>query len=291
MMNKVDNAVIMAAGTSSRFAPISYEKPKPLAEVRGEILIERQIRQLKTAGIKQIYIVTGYKAEQFEYLKEKYGVVLRYNPDYLIRNNTGSIWAVKDVIKNTYICSGDNYFTENPFEDKVDGSYYSAVFAQGQTKEWCIETDPEDNIVSVKIGGENQWYMLGHVFWDEEFSRRFLSVLEKEYNLPQTIEKLWETIYIEHISELPMKIKKYPDGVIYEFDTLDELRLFDPSYIKNTRSDILKNIAKKLCAEESNLCDIMAFKGTDNSAAGFYFMYNNKKFKYDYNNKKIQEVI
>ena len=63
---KVDNAVIMAAGTSSRFAPLSYEIHKALIEVRGEILIERQIRQLKEAGVPEIYIVTGYKAEQFE---------------------------------------------------------------------------------------------------------------------------------------------------------------------------------------------------------------------------------
>lgn len=41
---KVDNAIIMAAGTSSRFAPLSFERPKALIEVRGEILIERQIR-------------------------------------------------------------------------------------------------------------------------------------------------------------------------------------------------------------------------------------------------------
>ena len=47
----VDNAVIMAAGVSSRFAPLSYEKPKALVEVNGEILIERQIHQLKEAGI------------------------------------------------------------------------------------------------------------------------------------------------------------------------------------------------------------------------------------------------
>ena len=40
---KVDNAIILAAGLSSRFAPISYEKPKGLLRVRGEVLIERQI--------------------------------------------------------------------------------------------------------------------------------------------------------------------------------------------------------------------------------------------------------
>jgi len=40
---RVRNAVIMAAGLSSRFAPISYEKPKGILVVRGEVLIERQI--------------------------------------------------------------------------------------------------------------------------------------------------------------------------------------------------------------------------------------------------------
>jgi CTP:phosphocholine cytidylyltransferase-like protein len=47
----------MAAGTSSRFAPLSYEKPKGLLKVKGEILIERQIRQLQEAGITDITIV------------------------------------------------------------------------------------------------------------------------------------------------------------------------------------------------------------------------------------------
>ena len=46
---KVDNAIIMAAGLSSRFAPLSYEKPKGLYGVKGEILIEREIEQLKSA--------------------------------------------------------------------------------------------------------------------------------------------------------------------------------------------------------------------------------------------------
>ena len=67
MAYKVKNAIIMAAGLSSRFAPLSYEKPKALITVKGEVLIERQIRQLKEAGIHDIAIVTGYKKEKFEY--------------------------------------------------------------------------------------------------------------------------------------------------------------------------------------------------------------------------------
>lgn len=62
---RVKNAIIMAAGLSSRFAPISYEKPKGVLTVRGEVLIERQIRQLKEAGIDDITVVVGYKKRAF----------------------------------------------------------------------------------------------------------------------------------------------------------------------------------------------------------------------------------
>ncbi len=80
-------------------APLSFERPKALIEVRGEILIERQIRQLREAGIEEIVIITGYMAEQFEYLKEKYKVILIHNPDYLIRNNNSSIYAARNYLK------------------------------------------------------------------------------------------------------------------------------------------------------------------------------------------------
>ena len=58
---KVRNAVIMAAGFSSRFAPLSYECPKGLVKIKGEVLVERQIRQLQEAGILEIIVVVGYR--------------------------------------------------------------------------------------------------------------------------------------------------------------------------------------------------------------------------------------
>lgn len=45
---------------------------------------------------------------------------------------------------------------------------------------------------------------------------------------------------IKHIDELPMKIKKYDPNFIFEFDSLDELRMFDESYIDDTRFFDLK---------------------------------------------------
>lgn len=285
---KADNAVIMAAGTASRFAPLSYEVHKALIEVRGEVLIERQIRQLKEAGIKEIIIVTGYKAEQFEYLKEKYGVKLLHNPDYLIRNNHSSIYAVKDYLKNSYICSSDNYFFNNPFEAEVDDCYYSAVYAEGETNEWCIKEE-NGRIIDVAVGGRDAWVMLGHVFWSEEFTARFLEILEREYDIPETADKLWETIYIEHINELNMQIRKYPSDFIFEFDTLDELREFDKTYVADTRSSILKSLAKQLNVDESKMVKLKAFKDENNAAAGFTFEAG-RRYKYYYKTEKLEEL-
>lgn len=287
-MFKVDNAVIMAAGTASRFAPLSYETHKALITVKGEVLIERQIRQLKEAGVPEIYIVVGYKAEQFKYLEEKFGVHLVENKEYLVRNNNSSIYAVKDILKNTYICSSDNYFSQNPFESEVSDCYYAAVYADGPTKEWCMEYDEDGIITDVQIGGKNAWYMLGHTFWNETFSKKFVEILEKIYDLPETRDLLWESIYIKYIDELKMKIRKYSDDVVFEFDTLDELREFDTTYVNNTRSEILKSVAKELKCEEKDLNKVLAYKDADNSAAGFMFTYNNQQYKYSYKEKILR---
>lgn len=286
-MIKTDNAVIMAAGTSSRFAPLSFEMPKALITVKGEVLIERQIRQLREAGINDIYIVTGYKAEMFAYLEEKFGVKLVHNPDYLTRNNNASINVVRDILKNTYICSADNYFSENPFEAEVSECYYSAVYADGETKEWCMETNDDGLITNVTVGGRDAWYMLGHTFWDEEFSRKFTEILTAEYDLPETADMLWESIYLNHIGELKMNIRKYSDDVVFEFDTLDELRVFDESYVTDTRSVLLKDCAKQLGCEERDIVNVTAYKDSTNAAAGFSFTVGEAKYKYSYEEKKL----
>lgn len=226
-----DNAVILAAGFSSRFAPLSYETPKALLKVRGEILIERQIRQLREAGIKDIYVVTGYKDQLFQYLKNDFQIRLIHNAAYDVRNNHSSIWAARNVIHNSYICSSDNYFTNNVFAAAVSAPYYAALYAADATDEYCLSTDRSGRITGVTIGGAQSWYMLGQVFWDADFSLHFLNILERIYEQPQTAALLWEQIYMQYLDELTLYIKKYPPGMIHEFDTLDELCCFDPSYI------------------------------------------------------------
>lgn len=257
---KVDNAVILAAGLSSRFAPISYEKPKGVLKVRGEVLIERQIEQLREAGIEDITVVVGYKKEYFFYLRKKYGVTLANNDEYASRNNNGSLWRVRERLGNTYVCSSDDYFTQNPFDAYVFKAYYSAQYAEGETKEWCMETGAGGRITKVTVGGSNSWYMLGHVYFDRAFSERFVKILEEEYDRPETVDMLWEDLYVEHIKELDMALRPYPAGAINEFDSLDELRAFDPHFLENVDSEIFDNIVAVLGCSKAEIHDVYPLK-------------------------------
>ena len=278
--HKVDNAVIMAAGLSSRFAPISYEKPKGVLTVRGEVLIERQIRQLQEAGINDITVVVGYKKEQFFYLVDEFGVEIVVNPDYAVRNNHSSIMRVAEKMGNTYLCSSDDYFTENPFEEYVYDAYYAAIYMEGETDEYCLHTKgKEDRIVGVTIGGQDSWVMLGHVYWDKAYSQEFIRILREIYDEPTTADMLWEDIYIEHIESLHMVMRKYEPGVIWEFDSLGELQEFDPDFINNVDSEIIDNICHTLSCKRTDIYGIKPIKQGKTNLS-FKFNVGDKAYVY-----------
>ena len=87
---KPERAVILAAGFGMRMVPINTEYPKGLLEIDGERLIERIIKQLHEVKINEIYVVTGFMKEKYEYLIDKYNVNLVVNPEYAIKNNLHS---------------------------------------------------------------------------------------------------------------------------------------------------------------------------------------------------------
>ena len=287
---RVENAIIMAAGMSTRFAPLSYETPKGLLVVKGERLIEREIKQLREAGIQKITVVVGYMKEKMFYLADKFGVEIVVNEDYYRYNNCSSLMLVRKQLGNTYICSSDNYFVENPFEEYVYRGYYSTVFAEGETDEYCV-TETKDGIIKeVTVGGENKWYMLGHVYFDRAFSEQFVSILENEFKHEAYKLQLWEDYYARHVDTLLLEAKHYSGEVIKEFDSLDELRAFDEHYLMHTNSKILLNICNTLNVTPAEIINIKPLKdGLTNTS--FCFDCKGKAYVYRHPGKGTQEYI
>lgn len=227
---KVDNAIIMAAGFGLRSLPLSRIVPKGLYTVHGEVLIERQIKQLREAGIDQIIVVVGYLKEKFSYLAEKYNVILIENDDYYRYNNISSIYAAKEYLKNTYICCSDNYFNINVFKDYIYDSYYSCKYTEEYAEEYCVTKTDGEYITEIHKGGSQAWYTIGEAYFSNSFSNTFLKYLEEEYEDPDTKKMLWDDFHIKHIKDLPIVLVKYSDEIVQEFDTVDDVIAFDPNF-------------------------------------------------------------
>ena len=269
--HKIDNAIILAAGMSTRFVPLNFETPKGLLGVKGETLIERQIMQLREKGIEDIIIVVGYMKEKFEFLKEKYNVILVETDDYQEKNNHASVYAARKYLKNTIITSSDLYFTENVFQKYAYDAYYCTVYTAGKTAERGIVTDDDDKILETMYGDRchDIWVTLGYAFFSKRFSENFFNILEKEFELPETAGKFWADIQDEHLDLLYMYAKRCDENVIYEFDSLEELREFDDKYLYNTGSIILHKICYLLAVNENNIVGIESLRNYKDSAFRF----------------------
>ena len=56
-------AVILCAGQSQGLLPLTEELPKPMLDIKGKTILERQIDVLNACGIKDVAVVRGYKKD------------------------------------------------------------------------------------------------------------------------------------------------------------------------------------------------------------------------------------
>lgn len=290
---RVDSAVILAAGFGSRFVPLTFETPKGLLEVFGERMIERQIKQLQAAGIMDITIMVGYLKEKFEYLIDKYGVKLLYNPEYHNKNTLTTLWRARECFigKNTYLLSSDNWIRENMYHTYECGAWYSSVFMKGETSEWRLSFNKKGLLTGVSVGGTDCWVMYGPVFFSKEFSEQFFPVVEQYYHAPGTEQLYWEQVLsdlldgsaaaripgLSSVSAPEMYINKQPENQVYEFENLEELRVFDTRYQNHSDSAAMELVSEVLHIPESEITNIRCLKaGMTNQS----FLFHAKERSY-----------
>jgi len=63
MTTKIDKAVVLAAGRGTRMRELTAEVPKPMIELRGKPVLQHIIEGLRDAGISELLVVVGYRAD------------------------------------------------------------------------------------------------------------------------------------------------------------------------------------------------------------------------------------
>lgn len=88
-------ALLLAAGSSTRLRPFTDHLPKSLLPVAGVSMLERSLRHLRTVGVREIVVVTGFEAAKLEAAVRSYApdleVAFVHNADYATTNNAYSL--------------------------------------------------------------------------------------------------------------------------------------------------------------------------------------------------------
>jgi UDP-N-acetylglucosamine diphosphorylase / glucose-1-phosphate thymidylyltransferase / UDP-N-acetylgalactosamine diphosphorylase / glucosamine-1-phosphate N-acetyltransferase / galactosamine-1-phosphate N-acetyltransferase len=123
-------AVILAAGKSTRTYPLTLTKPKPLLEVAGKTILEHNLDAIKQAA-DEIIIVAGYKKSMIEkFIKKKYPKLKISFVEQKKQLGTGhAVMILKKHIKGRFLLlMGDNIYSKD--DVKKIASYRYSILAE-----------------------------------------------------------------------------------------------------------------------------------------------------------------
>ncbi|XXY53852.1 isocitrate lyase/phosphoenolpyruvate mutase family protein [Sorangium sp. So ce269] len=106
-------AVILAAGQSQGLLPLTEELPKPMLDLKGKSILERQIDVLNACGVKDVAVVRGYKKEAIKLPNARY----YDNDEYATTNEVVSLFSASKELSGPFVfLYGDIVFERGHLE-------------------------------------------------------------------------------------------------------------------------------------------------------------------------------
>jgi dTDP-glucose pyrophosphorylase len=195
-------AVILAAGKGTRMRELTQEVPKPMLEVKGKPILQHILEGIRSAGVLEFCIITGWRAEVIEEHfgdGSSFGVSISYVRQE-VQDGTGKAPELaKDVV-------GNSPFILTYGDILVQSDTYCAMVERFNRKD-C------DGIITVTPG--------------EEVKKGGINLFNADFNLIRVVEKPSD----EQLSELKR------DGLIKDGEPVwynAGVYLFTPTLFSHT---------------------------------------------------------
>ncbi|MCR4901027.1 MAG: NTP transferase domain-containing protein [Treponema sp.] len=233
-MSRIQKAIIMAAGLGNRMKPVTLDTPKPLIKVNGKRMIDSIIDALHENRITEIYVVVGYKKEQFyEWAKGKAGITIIENNLYDTCNNISSLYAAREYICNSIILDGDQIiYNKAILNSEISKSGYSCIWTDEQTDEWLLTLNEQRIVTSCsRTGGKNGWQLFSVSRWTQEDGKKLKHFLELEFDQNNNRQIYWDDVAMFcHPKDFELTVYPIKKGDILEIDSFEELCQLDKAY-------------------------------------------------------------
>lgn len=211
-------AIILAAGMGTRLSPMTLLKPKPLLEIKGKTILENMIKFLKSGGVDDITVVTGYKNELFDIYKEKLGFKKVVYNDYAKKNSSASLkFVIDEIEKGTIILNGDLFITK-PFTEYIKpniSQLLSQKISEGVVS-WGYIVDSNFKLIDIDTNATSG-YGDGIAVFDNEDD---LNILKKEL-INCSDDEYWEYCILRAIDKINFYAFNY-DDIYAEVDSFKD---------------------------------------------------------------------
>jgi dTDP-glucose pyrophosphorylase len=204
----IDRAVILAAGRGTRMRELTAELPKPMIKVRGEPVLQTIVAGLRDAGIAELLLVVGYRADavrDFFGDGSRYHVAIQYKTQ-TVQDGTGRVVELaRDFADNRpfILAYGDilvdpvNYKLVVDLPDYVEG-FLTVTRGEDVTKGGAVFVSDEMDLVDLREKpkqGEptSPWYNAGlYAFRPSifDFTAKLKPSPRGEYELTDAIREL-----------------------------------------------------------------------------------------------------